>query len=156
MYNPWSVINFVKALCANPNAYPSPYWANTSSNNIVKMLIEQADLTVKGELEVLIDGGTIRKQIHEDITYEDMEGNQDNLWNFLLFTGYLRLTERDMKGDIQPGSGTGPPGFDSENPQCPWTCDYFGTEGSEKSKRPGAGMSGGAFADPQDGLRNRA
>ena len=103
VYNPWSVINFVKALNANPEAYPSPYWANTSSNNIVKMLIEGADVTVKGEIERLIDGGWIEKQMHEDITFEDIEESQDNLWNFLLFTGYLRLEERRMEGDMQYG-----------------------------------------------------
>ena len=67
-----------------------PYWSNTSSNSIVRTLVEQADLSVKGEIESLIEGKTITKPIHEDITYDDMNSTQDNLWNFLFFTGYLK------------------------------------------------------------------
>lgn len=96
-YNPWSVINYVKAAVANPSAIPRPYWANTSSNSIIRVLVEQADYTVKQELETLIAGGTIEKPVHEDITYEDVDKTQDNLWNFLFFTGYLKHIQERLK-----------------------------------------------------------
>ena len=90
IYNPWSVINYVDAALKNKNALPRPYWSNTSANNIVRELVERADDTVKQEIELLIQGGSIEKPVHEDITYEDVYRTQDNLWNFLFFTGYLK------------------------------------------------------------------
>lgn len=100
VYNPWSIINHIDtALADRKHAWPAPYWANTSSNNIVKSLIERADLSTKEELEQLIAGGLIEKQVHEDITYEDIEKSEDNLWNFLFFTGYLKLCGRRPAGE---------------------------------------------------------
>ncbi len=93
VYNPWSVINYVKTAISNKNPLPKPYWSNTSSNSIVRNLVEKADEETKAEIETLIQGGTIEKPVHEDITYEDIDKSQDNLWNFLLFTGYLKKIE---------------------------------------------------------------
>ena len=90
VYNPWSVINYVNSCYRDKKVFAKPYWSNTSSNSIVKNLIEHADLSVRQEIEGLIEGGTITKPIHEDITYDDMNSTQDNLWNFLFFTGYLK------------------------------------------------------------------
>lgn len=101
VYNPWSVINFVQALLADKHAFPTPYWANTSSNSIVRTLVNQADLTVKAELEELIAGGTIEKPVHEEITYGDIYQSGDNLWNFLFFTGYLKQVSVRMDGESQ-------------------------------------------------------
>ena len=56
VYNPWSVINYVDSCRINKNAIPRPYWSNTSSNNIVRALIDQADLSLKQEIEALIEG----------------------------------------------------------------------------------------------------
>lgn len=99
VYNPWSVINYVKALYVDPKAFPSPYWANTSSNSIVKTLVERTSLSVKSEIEDLIEGGSIEKVVHEDITYEDIEQSDDNLWSFLFFTGYLSRKASRMEGE---------------------------------------------------------
>lgn len=101
VYNPWSVLNYVKALYVNPDALPEPFWSNTSSNTIVRDLISRADAVSKEEIETLIDGGTIVKPVHEDITYEDIYQSRDNLWNFLFFTGYLKQTARWMDGKNQ-------------------------------------------------------
>ena len=101
VYNPWSVENYIEAVRANPEALPVPYWANTSSNNIVRSLVEKADISVKGELETLLDGGTLEKPIHEDVTYDDVYRTEDNLWNFLFFTGYLKLVSRRLEGRMQ-------------------------------------------------------
>ena len=95
VYNPWSVINFVYNTEGKTTGFAKPYWSNTSSNSIVKELVERADTQVRREIEHLLDGGTIEKPIHEDITYGDVYDSQDNLWNFLFFTGYLKkVSER--------------------------------------------------------------
>lgn len=102
VYNPWSVIQFMFDLLANENCYPRAYWANTSSNSIVRELIEIADESVRAEIELLIDGGTIEKPIHEDITYGEVYETMDNLWNFMFFTGYFRkVSERISENDIR-------------------------------------------------------
>ena len=79
--------------------FPQPYWANTSSNQIIKDLVWQADEEMKRELDVLINGGTIEKQIHEEITYDDIHESEDNLWNFLFFTGYMRRVSERTEGE---------------------------------------------------------
>ena len=90
VYNPWSVINFVYNIAHGTTKFAKPYWSNTSSNSIVRELVERADTQVRREIERMIEGGTIEKPIHEDITYGDIYASQDNLWNFLFFTGYLK------------------------------------------------------------------
>ena len=99
VYNPWSVISYVNSCYKDKNALLRPYWSNTSSNNIVRTLVERADLSVKQEIEALIEGKTITKPIHEDITYDDMDSTQDNLWNFLFFTGYLKKISVQQDGE---------------------------------------------------------
>ena len=94
VYNPWSVINYVKDIVRKNTKYPKPYWSNTSSNSIVRELIENSDDNTRQELEELIAGGIIEKPVHEDITYADIHKSQDNLWNFLFFTGYLKAVEK--------------------------------------------------------------
>lgn len=103
VYNPWSVIKFIFDLLANRNIFPSSYWANTSSNSIVKSLIEKADDETKAEIETLIEGKTIEKPIHEDITYDEVYDSMDNLYNFMFFTGYFKkIDERvDEKTKIK-------------------------------------------------------
>lgn len=102
VYNPWSVIQFMFDLQANENCYPKAYWANTSLNSIVRELIEIADESVKAEIELLIDGGSIEKPIHEDITYGEVYETMDNLWNFMFFTGYFRkVSEQVSENDIR-------------------------------------------------------
>lgn len=98
VYNPWSVIKYIQDIAENENYFPRPYWANTSSNSIVKNLVEKADISVKEEIERLIDGGTIEKPVHEEVTYGDMDKSDDNLWNFLFFTGYLKKAEEGFEG----------------------------------------------------------
>ena len=99
VYNPWSVINYVDSCYKDKKEFPRPYWSNTSSNSIVRTLVERADLSVKQEIEALIEGKTITKPIYEDITYDDMDSTQDNLWNFLFFTGYLKKISEHQDGE---------------------------------------------------------
>jgi len=101
VYNPWSVIKYVKDHAGAPERFPEPYWSNTSSNSIIRDLVEKADDSTRDELERLIDGGTIEKKVHEDITYDGIYDSQENLWNFLFFTGYMRkVSERSEGRDI--------------------------------------------------------
>ncbi len=99
VYNPWSVINYADSCYYDKKAFARPYWTNTSSNSIVRTLIERADISVKQEIESLIAGMTISKPVHEDITYDDMDSTQDNLWNFLFFTGYLKKIREYQEGE---------------------------------------------------------
>ncbi|MFI3213510.1 MAG: AAA family ATPase [Eubacteriales bacterium] len=98
VYNPWSLMNHMKQIMINDKKNPLPYWSNTSANSIVRDLIEQSDSITKTELEELMAGGSIEKPIHEDITYEDIYVNTDNLWNFLYFTGYLKKISERFEG----------------------------------------------------------
>ena len=95
IYNPWSIINYVRSIVLDKRKYARPFWANTSSNQIIKDMIWHADDEMKKELDILVNGGTIEKQIHEDITYDDIHESEDDLWNFLFFTGYMKkVSER--------------------------------------------------------------
>ena len=95
IYNPWSIISYVYSVVYDGRQFPESYWANTSSNRVIKDFVWHADEEMKRELDILINGGTIEKQIHEDITYDDIYDSEDNLWNFLFFTGYMKkVSER--------------------------------------------------------------
>ena len=94
VYNPWSIINYVKTAISESQPFPKPYWSNTSSNSIIRELVEEADSDTKEEIQMLIDGKTIEKPVHEDITYGEIHKSQDNLWNFLFFTGYLKVVSK--------------------------------------------------------------
>lgn len=98
VYNPWSVTSYLNGIIADKIEYPRPYWANTSSNGIIRELIENAGEVVRAELEDLMSQKAIVKPIHEDITYEDMNSSSDNLWNFLLLTGYLKVVDSYFDG----------------------------------------------------------
>jgi len=99
VYNPWSSIQIVSNWSQNINRNPAPYWVNTSSNAIVRELIDNADTEMKAELETLMAGGTISKVIHEDITYDEVRENANNLWNFMFFTGYLKKVRERINED---------------------------------------------------------
>ena len=98
VYNPWSVIKFLYDLYSDVNAFPRPYWINTSSNDIIKDMVARADREMKGQIEMLLGGGTLDIQVHEEVTYGDMHSNSGNLWNFLYFTGYLTKESEYFKG----------------------------------------------------------
>ena len=98
IYNPWSILCYMEDALSG-NFQPRPYWSNTSSNSIIRELVEGADDETRKDLETLLDGSTIEKPIHEDITYGDIYRSQDNLWNFLFFTGYLKAIKEQPEGN---------------------------------------------------------
>ena len=90
IYCPWDVINYCRKLYKDPNAGPQNYWSNTSSNDIVRRFIREADTgTAKKEIEKLVAGETITKIIRSELTYRDMYASIENIWSVLYFTGYL-------------------------------------------------------------------
>ncbi|MDR1699932.1 MAG: ATP-binding protein [Lachnoclostridium sp.] len=97
VYNPWSVIHYLDDTYKDNSNPPVSYWSNTSSNSIIRTLIERAGAKEKEEIESLIKGGSITRPIHEDITYDDIDSSMDNLWNFLLFVGYLKKVSERTK-----------------------------------------------------------
>ena len=98
IYNPWSILSYLRTAEGSRKALPRPYWSNTSSNDIVREMVQDADNKTKNELEILMSGGTIEKPVHEDITYGDIHASMDNLWNFLFFTGYLKKIGERLEG----------------------------------------------------------
>lgn len=90
VYCPWDVINYCDALRTDPDAQPRNYWSNTSSNEAVRRFIRESDkATVRREIENLVAGEVITKEIHQELTYKDMYDSIDNLWSVLFTTGYL-------------------------------------------------------------------
>lgn len=74
-------------------AGPEAYWINTSGNELVKRFIDKAGKTTRNEIERLIAGEAIDKQIRLDMTYDEIDNNIDNLWSVLFTTGYLTYTK---------------------------------------------------------------
>ena len=89
VYCPWDVINFCDDLRADEDAYPQNYWSNTSGNAIVRRLIDKADSVTKNEVESLIAGDEVIKEIHQELTYNELDQSIENLWSVLFTTGYL-------------------------------------------------------------------
>lgn len=100
VYCPWDVINYCDSLRADREAQPQNYWINTSSNEVVRKLIEQSDAgTTKREIERLVAGEVVEKELHLELTYNELYSSIENLWSVLFTTGYL--TQRGKpEGDI--------------------------------------------------------
>ena len=89
IYCPWDVINYCGDLRDASVTEPQNYWVNTSSNDIVRRFVSKANTTTRDEIEVLIDGGSVKKRIRQELTYRDLDSSIDNLWSILFTTGYL-------------------------------------------------------------------
>ena len=101
VYCPWDVMNYCVTLLADPNAEPQNYWINTSSNEAVRRFIRESDNsgTIRREIEGLVAGECIIKELHQELTYEDMYQTVDNIWSVLFTTGYLTQRGRS-EGNI--------------------------------------------------------
>ena len=89
VYCPWDVVNYVDLLKADPKAKPRAFWINTSGNDLVKRFVDKADKTTQGEIERLINGDAIEKNVRSELTYNEIDDSIDNLWSVLFTTGYL-------------------------------------------------------------------
>ena len=87
IYNPWSILNYVK------KRELMPYWVNTSSNDIVKMIVKDSK-NIKEKLEILLKDEEIEVTVNFDTILKDVEKNEDNVWGLFISTGYLKVTER--------------------------------------------------------------
>ncbi|MFQ6792670.1 MAG: AAA family ATPase [Thomasclavelia sp.] len=99
IYNPWSALNYIKELNGN-NDFPAiSFWANTSSNDLVRQYIKNGTLKMKEEFEELINGKSIIKKVTPELTYREMDFKtpgkmNDDIYSFLLYTGYLKIKDK--------------------------------------------------------------
>jgi len=95
VYCPWDVINYCDELRFDLTARPKNYWINSSGNDVVRRFVECADTgRTKSEIEALVAGEVVTKEIHEELTYNEMYESIDNIWSVLYTTGYLTLAEK--------------------------------------------------------------
>ena len=99
VYCPWDVINYCYMLRVDPEAEPKLYWLNTSGNELVRSLIDKTKSgTTRMEVEELIAGNTITKQINEQLTHNEIKSSVNNIWSLLYMTGYLTIAQRPTGG----------------------------------------------------------
>ncbi|SFD02110.1 AAA family ATPase [Clostridium uliginosum] len=91
IYNPWSVLNYLK----KKREGFMPYWINSSSNDLIKKLLLKGDNNMKLELEELIEGNSISKIIDDSIVMSEVEDSNENIWSFLLMSGYLKAVKTE-------------------------------------------------------------
>lgn len=101
VYCPWDVINYVDELNYDQTVEPQDYWSNSSGNAIVRRLIDKADVQTKDEIERLIAGECIEKELSQELTYDELDKNIGNLWSVLFTTGYLTKQGRTADGKIR-------------------------------------------------------
>ena len=89
IYCPWDVINYAYKLRADSESKPQAYWINTSGNGLVKRFIDKADQSTRDEIEKLMAGEYIEKNVRLELTYDELDNTIDNLWSVLFATGYL-------------------------------------------------------------------
>ena len=97
IYNPWSVINFIEDLNANPKAPPLTYWANTSGNAIIRELAERSNTETKKKVEQVMQGKEISFALRDTIVYNELYADPNNVLNVMLSAGYLTATAFDGK-----------------------------------------------------------
>lgn len=100
IYCPWDVLNYVSDHLADFDGEPQLYWANSSGNAAVRDMIEHSSGTVKSQLELLVSGGTIEQEIIPEMTYQDLDTDDNNekiryLWSLLYNTGYLTAVREE-------------------------------------------------------------
>lgn len=98
IYCPWDVINYVEQLRYDPAAVPQDFWSNSSGNAMVRRFIDMADVSTKNEIERLIAGESIEKDVTPELTYDELEKSIENLWSVLFTTGYLTHKGRTESG----------------------------------------------------------
>ena len=92
VYCPWDVINFCSDHLEDAKLSPKNYWANTSGNSVIRHFIESVNepqMLTRMELERLVNGGMVQKEINQELTYNELYDSIDNLWSTLFMTGYL-------------------------------------------------------------------
>lgn len=102
VYCPWAVISYCDELGADKMAVPKDYWSNTSGNDVVRNFIEKAGTgTIKREIERLVAGEAVSKELHQELTYKELYDSIDNIWSVLFTTGYLTQRGKAMSDTFQ-------------------------------------------------------
>lgn len=98
IYNPWSIINYLDS------GKFGTYWADTSSNSLINKLVQEADADIKKDFEILLDGGTVKADIDEQIVYSQLDGSARTLWSLMLASGYLRIDKYTSYDEDEDGT----------------------------------------------------
>ena len=97
VYCPWDVLNYCDSFYGEGEEMPQNYWINTSGNDIIRTFIQMSEKSfARHEMEQLVSGGTVAKEIRQDLTYRDLYDSIENMWGVLFATGYL--TSRGQAG----------------------------------------------------------
>lgn len=89
IYCPWDVLNYVNKAITQGAVKPENFWENTSGNMVIRQFLERTEYDVTEKFETLLDGGYIKEEISENLTYESIHSSEKNLWSLLYMTGYL-------------------------------------------------------------------
>ncbi len=98
IYNPWSIINYLDS------GKFGTYWADTSSNSLINKLVQEANADIKKDFEILLDGGTVKADIDEQIVYSQLDGSAKSLWSLMLASGYLRIDKYTSYDEDEDGT----------------------------------------------------
>ena len=93
IYCPWDVLNYVNKAMIQGTMKPENFWENTSGNTIIRQFLERTEYDVTEKFEILLDGGYIKEEISETLTYDVIYSSEKNLWSLLYMTGYLTKAE---------------------------------------------------------------
>jgi hypothetical protein len=85
VYNPWSVLCFLR-----DGGEPEPYWLSTSSNDLVRELLERYALRLQPVFETLLEGGSVERVLDENVVLTEVGEDEGALWSLLVFSGYLK------------------------------------------------------------------
>ena len=102
IYCPWDVIQYCKSLYLDVSAKPQDFWSNSSGNAIVRRFIDKADISTRNEIERLIAGESIEKDVVSELTYDEIDKSIENLWSVLFTTGYLTHKGCTESGKYRP------------------------------------------------------
>ena len=101
VYCPWDVMNHVQNLILNEASKPKNFWENTSDNGIIRAFLKRTDFDVNDKFETLLVGEHIKEPLEENLTYDMLEGSEENLWSLLYFAGYLTRVRPEAVPDLQ-------------------------------------------------------
>lgn len=99
IYNPWSILKYVKSVLGGNAISTLPYWINTSSNSIIHELVVKSNPDTRKKIEKLMHGESVTEPVYEDSVYANLDVNKSAIWSFLLFTGYLKLVKSELRGE---------------------------------------------------------
>ncbi|MCD8018531.1 MAG: ATP-binding protein [Clostridiales bacterium] len=101
VYCPWDVINWCNQLLTSSDRMPQNFWANSGGTDIIRDFANLADRLTRDQIGILIEGGSVRKKLAQELTYRDMTNNLENIWNILFTSGYLTVGQRCEDGSYE-------------------------------------------------------